>query len=547
MITVFSAESHWDSTCFTTQVAFPCLDTSHEGYRTKSPPLVRNKGIIFSFKTLQYYNIDTKSERLRKILILCNNSPENIDEKTINTLSDAELFYLRHSVPWRAFSLRFQNINPNQLWKIFPYIAWDYVFKAAGKSEHLLIQFSDFVYFWTIHSSYLTKNVLIKFHDKFNWLSLSSSNKLDRELVRKFHNKYDLDWNYLLSHLPFSEYELEKYAKCHSLDWTYIACHAKTQLSPTMLRRHHKQIFKGQVDIDYLVRAKPIPCDILDIYSNLLNWEYVREKQTKLEPWFIMKYHDKLATMSKEYPETARKFIMGQSVLPAIYVFDKNEWDKEFYPKNDPSKRPQVVNPILPDPKKLDNFQAIYFTSHALKDPKNNGLEFYPNEDSPYYVVVKPDKFYKIGVSTLSYTGDEDTLEFASVYIRKMTKYVAIYAFPSQEWRKEYFDIGDLSRTPQPIAPIIPDDQQLKRFRIVYYTSVHLNNYFKAGLHFHPEEDPPYYEVTRPWMFYEGKGKPRATNPSWPTLRPVLKKNGFSQAKNRSKIFNAFLREHHYM
>jgi len=473
-------------------------------------------------------------------------SKTHIYEDDIVKVTDYELYYFRQHVDWDYFAENFTNKNPDQLWKILPFINWKELSERGRLSEDFIILFSDFILFKNIRPHNITKNIVMKFHNRIDWSKIIDRPIMDKDIVKRFHDKYALDWNYLINKVAFSEYEIEKYVAIHGLSWETIFNNSKNRLSPTMIRRHHKVIFGSREGTAKFGPLRPVPSDILDIYADRLDWETIVRTQTTLEPWFIMKHYDKLITRTKEHLVTARNYIKEKSHLPAIYLLKNYQWQQDFYPKDSNSNLPKTIEPIFPDPKQLENSRIVYYTSEPLMSYEKEGLRFASSDAPQYYEVIQPWRFHEFIILPRQRMMVKNKAEIIPNYLRRSPYLAALYIFKCGIWRKELYFDDDPINYPQSINPILPDAEHLKKYQLVYYTNAHLNNLLIYGLEFFPNEKRPFYKAVKPWKLYDYLHNEyiRSSTTPRPTLRFVLKRNGFGTAKDRSASFNKFLKEH---
>ena len=316
----------------------------------------------------------------------------NGNELPLIGFSDVDLLVNYKFINWLAVSAQFTFKHLDHFWKFAPYINFEHFFRYQrnhSNLEQIVLDYEPFFNINWLEPKFMTKLLLMKFHEEIDWRKFSKSNATDQEILRRFFNKYEFDWVTIFNRLNFSDYLLEKYLK--AINWTYIALFEKTNHKvPLKIVSREFASFLGSSQYK-LFETYQIDNALLDEHAALLKWEAIVKNPIKLEGWFIQKHWKHFAETIPEKLETVGDFIQKQSLYPAI-VFESNSHKVELYdPQNPPVANPRKTY-YFPDDDSFLKGHIVYAIARPIDKRSKLGLKFYKKKQKHY--LTNPWKVY---------------------------------------------------------------------------------------------------------------------------------------------------------
>jgi hypothetical protein len=226
----------------------------------------------------------------------------------------------------------------------------------------------------------MTPRLLYKFRNELDWSKYSSAPAFNETLLKQLLKLgiFSFDWKTIFNRFRFSDYMLKKYLEISGWTFNDLFLYASHPIPPKEIQSNFLTYLK--TNMRHLLSKYQISSNLLDQHTALLDWDYVKWYQTKLDSSFIHKHYLNLIDVRKEKKESVKAFLLTKIELPYIY-FANNQYIVELYTPPTPILKPFATRHYLPDSNELKNQRLVYHLPSAINNRKKIGLVFYKSKN----------------------------------------------------------------------------------------------------------------------------------------------------------------------
>jgi hypothetical protein len=313
----------------------------------------------------------------------CKSRNGTFSEDELVQLSDFDLLDIQHHLNWYQISANYKFNYPQHFWKIAPYFHWEAFLHSYNKHkdmETIILRYYKLFEINQIDPKDMTIRLLYKFRNELNWSQYCSAPTFNEKLLKVLLSKgiSSFDWEKIFNRFRFSDYMLKKYLKISG--WTFMDLYAYTSHPIPQKEIESNFLTYLKTNARRLLRDYQLPSTLLDQHTGLLDWDYVKWYQTKLDSSFIQKHYLNLIDVRKEKKESVKAFLLTKIELPYIY-FANNQYIVELYTPPTPILKPFATRHYLPDSNELKNQRLVYHLPSAINNRKKIGLVFYKSKN----------------------------------------------------------------------------------------------------------------------------------------------------------------------
>jgi hypothetical protein len=313
----------------------------------------------------------------------CKSRNGTFSEDELIQLSDFDLLDIKHRLNWYQISANYKFNHPQHFWKIAPFFYWEAFLRSYNKHkdmEAIILRYYKLFDLNQIDPMDMTPRLLYKFRNELDWSKYSSSPAFDEKLLKVLLRKgiSSFDWKKIFNRFRFSDYMLKKYLKISG--WTFMDLYAYTSHPIPQKEIESNFLTYLKTNARRLLRDYQLPSTLLDQHTGLLDWDYVKWYQKKMDAWLIHKHYLNLVDIKEEKKETVKSFISTKTDLPFIY-FANNQYFVDLYTPPTPILKPLATKHFLPDLNELKNHRLVYHLPSAVGNRKKKGLVFYKSKN----------------------------------------------------------------------------------------------------------------------------------------------------------------------